>query len=202
MIIMVDYGVGNLRSVEKAVQAVGGIILRSSEPADLEQAEKIILPGVGAFHDGMRGLQKHALIEPLKEAVGQRKPVLGICLGMQLLFEMGYEHGEMAGLGLLPGKVVAFPAGAEKVPQTGWNQIWPKGDSSLLDGIETGEYAYLNNSYYCDAQMEDTLASTDYGLSYSSVVGRDHVYGVQFHPEKSQQVGLRILRNFVGGSDA
>lgn len=201
MIVMVDYGVGNLRSVEKAIQAVGGDIIRSTQAEDLERAEKIILPGVGAFQDGMRGLHMHALIEPLQAAVTVGKPVLGICLGMQLLFEVGYEHGEMAGLGILPGEVIPFPDSVEKVPQTGWNQIWPKGTPDLLEGIEPGDYAYFNHSYYCDAPPENTLASTDYGLFYPSVVGRDQIFGVQFHPEKSQRVGLQILRNFVGGSD-
>ena len=202
MIVMVDYGVGNLRSVEKAIEAVGGQILRTTKPDDLEHAEKIILPGVGAYQDGMQGLRKLGLVDSLKDAAKLAKPILGICLGMQLLFDVGYEHGEMAGLGLLPGEVVAFPAGAEKIPQTGWNQIWPNGTPFLLEGINPGEYAYFNHSYYCDARPEHTLASTDYGFSYPSVVGRDRVFGVQFHPEKSQRVGLQILRNFVGASNA
>jgi glutamine amidotransferase len=197
MIVMVDYGVGNLRSVEKAIRSVGGEILTTTDPATIQSADKIILPGVGAFQDGMRGLERHDLVEPLRQAAGRHKPLLGICLGMQLLFEVGFEHGEMTGLRLLPGEVVAFPLGDVKIPQTGWNQIWPTNEELLLKGIKPGDYAYFNHSYYCAADQEHILARTEYGLEYASVVGRENVLGVQFHPEKSQRVGLQILRNFV-----
>jgi glutamine amidotransferase len=125
-------------------------------------------------------------------------PRLGICVGMQLLFEVSEELGEHKGLGLMPGRVRRFPESGLKVPQTGWNQLQIQGESPLLKGLAPGSYAYFNHSYYCAAaQAEDVLASTDYGLSYASVVGRGSLYGVQFHPEKSQAVGLQILRNFV-----
>jgi glutamine amidotransferase len=199
MIIMVDYGVGNLRSVEKAIRSVGGEILTTTDPDEIVTGEKLILPGVGAFQDGMRGLQKHDLVESLGQAASRGTPILGICLGMQLLFMTGYEHGEMTGLGYLPGEVLAFPPGNVKIPHTGWNQIWPVGENMLLKGISPGDYAYFNHSYYCHAKEENVLASTEYALNYASVVGRDHIFGVQFHPEKSQRVGLQILRNFVEG---
>lgn len=197
-VVLIDYGVGNLRSVNKALAAVGAEVLQTSDPGAILRAGKVVLPGVGAFGDGMAGLQARGLVEPLQEIVRRGVPLLGICLGMQLLFESSTELGTYAGLAFLPGQVRRFPPADLKVPQTGWNQIEPERESPLLRGLEPGCYAYFNHSYYCDAaDRRDWLASTDYGLRYASVVGRGRLYGAQFHPEKSQAVGLQILRNFV-----
>ncbi len=196
-IALVDYGIGNLRSVEKALAAVGAAVQLTSDPQVILAAEKVVLPGVGAFGDGMAGLRERGLVEVIETVVARETPLLGICVGMQVLFEQSNERGQHAGLGLLPGRVRRFDSGDLKVPQTGWNQIWPLRDSPLLHGLEPGAYAYFNHGYYCAAALDDTLANTDYGIDYPSVVGRGRLYGAQFHPEKSQHVGLAILRNFV-----
>lgn len=198
MIALIDYGLGNLRSVQKALEAVGAEVRLTSQASEIMAAAKVVLPGVGAFGDGIAGLRQRNLIEVIKSVVDQAKPLLGICLGMQLLFEVSYELGEHQGLGLLPGKVVKFPANDLKVPQTGWNQILQEQKCQLLEGIAPNSYAYFNHSYYCEAaDWEQVLASSEYGLRYASAVGKGRVYGVQFHPEKSQALGLRILKNFV-----
>lgn len=201
MIALVDYGIGNLRSVEKALAASGAEVCLSEDPGTILQAEKVVLPGVGAFGDGMAGLRERKLVNVVYEIVRRGIPLLGICVGMQLLFEVSEEMGEHPGLGLLPGRVKRFEPDPErhlKVPQTGWNMLYQEQDTLLLTGLATGSYAYFNHSYYCAAtERSDILASTSYGLHYASVVGRGHIYGVQFHPEKSQDVGLKILRNFV-----
>lgn len=198
MIAVVDYGAGNLRSVAKALAAVGAHVEIIESGLALAAAKKIVLPGVGAFRDGMAALQQRDLVPALREAVAAGTPLLGICLGMQVLFETGEEHGNHAGLGLLPGTVRAFPAGKLKIPHTGWNQIVPARPGALLDGLPPGSHAYFNHGYYCDPSMaSDVLASTEYGMRFASVVGRGHVFGVQFHPEKSQTAGLKILKNFV-----
>jgi len=198
MIALVDYGIGNLRSVEKAIQAAGGIVRVTSDASDIHSADQVVLPGVGAFGDGMAGLKARGLDLALVEVASSGKPMLGICLGMQLLFEASEELGEHAGLALLAGQVRRFPQANLKIPHTGWNQVFPLRASPLLAGLDRGSYAYFNHSYYCDpAHPEDALAQSDYGLSYACVVRKDNLYGVQFHPEKSQAVGLTILRNFV-----
>ncbi len=204
MIALVDYGIGNLRSVEKALQAVGAQVILTDDPAVILAADKVVLPGVGAFGDGAQGLQQRGLAAVVQELARRSTPLLGICLGMQLLFENSYEMGEHRGLGLLPGSVLRFPelslpAGqAMKVPQTGWNQVAVEQDSPLLANLQSGFYAYFNHSYYCAPQeAANMLGSTEYSLRYASIVGRGALYGVQFHPEKSQAVGLQILRNFV-----
>ena len=197
-VILIDYGIGNLRSVEKALTTVGASVTLSNSPEDLQRAQKVVLPGVGAFGDGMRGLIQRDLDKAVIDVVQRGVPLLGICLGMQLMFEGSDEDPDQPGLGLLPGWVRRFPQGSLKIPQTGWNQILPKRDSPLLHGLPQGSYAYFNHGYYCDAsEQEDWLASTEYGLVYTSVAGRDDIYGVQFHPEKSQQVGLQMLHNFM-----
>lgn len=198
MIALLDYGIGNLRSVEKACTAVGARVKLASDPGELLGAEKIILPGVGAFGDGIQRLRQRGLVAVITSLVERGTPLLGICLGMQLLFEVSYELGEHRGLGLLPGEVRLFEEGDLKVPQTGWNQIWPEKESALLEGLDANSYAYFNHSYYCAPQDHgDVLASTEYGIRYASIVNRGRLYGVQFHPEKSQAVGLQILKNFV-----
>ncbi len=198
MIALIDYGIGNLRSVEKALQAVSAPVRLTSEPAEILAARQVILPGVGAFGDGMAGLNQRGLIPILHTIAAKGVPLLGICLGMQLLFEESEELGLHQGLGLLRGRVRRFPQAGWKVPQTGWNQLRIERPTPLLEGLRSGDYAYFNHSYYCEpANSADVLASTDYILTYASVVGRGNLYGVQFHPEKSQAVGLQILRNFV-----
>jgi glutamine amidotransferase len=198
MIALVDYGIGNLRSVEKALEAVGADVRLTEDSDQILAADKVVLPGVGAFGDGMAGLQDRGLVPVVKTVVARGTPLLGICLGMQVLFESSSERGQHAGLGLLPGQVRRFQDSTLKIPQTGWNQIKPVRESRLLQGLAPGSYAYFNHSYYCDPQdQQDVLAQTDYGLDYASVVGRGRLYGIQFHPEKSQSVGLAILKNFV-----
>lgn len=198
MIAVIDYGAGNLHSVQKAVEHVGGNSVVTNDARVILRAEKVILPGVGAFKDGMQGLRERELIEVIKEAVESGKHLLGICLGMQLLFDESDEQGWTRGLSLLPGKVIPFQKPGIKIPQIGWNQLTLEKSSPILTGIETGEYAYFNHSYYCDLEGRDPLiASTDYGVTFASVVGHENVFGVQFHPEKSQRVGQIILKNFV-----
>lgn len=198
MIALIDYGIGNLRSVQKALEAVGAEVRMTTQASEILAAAKVVLPGVGAFGDGMAGLRQRDLVTVIESVVNQARPLLGICLGMQLMFDVSYELGEHQGLGLLPGKVVRFPAEDLKVPQTGWNQIVPERECQLLQGIPPNSYAYFNHSYYCEAtDWDQVLASSEYGLRYATVVGKGRLYGVQFHPEKSQAVGLQILKNFV-----
>ena len=197
MIALIDYGIGNLRSVYKALETVGADVQLTDDAEVILSASRVVLPGVGAFKDGMDGLRVRGLISTLKALVERETPLLGICVGMQLMFEIGEEMGENLGLGYLPGRVRCFPDQGLKIPQTGWNQLIPIRSSCLFEGLPSGSYAYFNHSYYCDASPEDSLAITEYGLEYPSVVGRGRLYGVQFHPEKSQSVGLTILRNFV-----
>jgi glutamine amidotransferase len=197
MITLVDYGIGNLRSVEKAFNAVGAEVCLTSDPEVILTAEKIVLPGVGAFGDGMAGLEERGLVQPIKDLVARGTALLGICLGMQLLFEESEEHGRFAGLGFLPGKVRRFNIPDLIIPHTGWNRILVERPNPLLHRLPPDSYAYFNHGYYCEIQADDVLAYTEYGLRYGSVVGRGSIYGAQFHPEKSQHVGLMILRNFV-----
>lgn len=205
MIAIIDYGIGNLRSVEKAFLHVGGDARLTADPAVVRAAHGVVVPGVGAFGACALGLRGGGFEELVLEAVQVGKPLLGICVGMQLLFDNSEELGQHAGLGLLPGQVLRFPEGAVdaagqrlKVPQIGWNQLWQDGSDPLLAGVPAGSYAYFVHSYYCaPAEPSDVIATTDYGLDYASIVRRANLWGVQFHPEKSQAVGLQILRNFV-----
>lgn len=198
MIALVDSGVGNLRSVAKALAAAGGQVELTSDPSVIAAAEKVALPGVGAFGDTMNGLRRRGLVPVLEQLVAASVPLLGICVGMQVLFESSDELGHHAGLGFLPGRVRRFELADLKVPHTGWNQIVPQTASPLLQNLPPGSYAYFNHSYYCvPSEPADTAARTEYGLAFASAVQRGRLYGVQFHPEKSQAVGLAILRNFV-----
>jgi len=198
-VTLIDAGTGNLRSVFKALESLGARVLLTSDPAQVAQAGKVVLPGVGAFGDFMKGLRRRGLEAPVLEVHRRGNPLLGICVGMQAFFEVGREMGEHKGLGLLKGQVAHFPAFKElKIPHTGWNQLWPQRDSWLLRDIDAGQYAYFNHSFYCEpGQAEHVLAHTDYGINFASVVQSGNLYGVQFHPEKSQRVGLQILSNFL-----
>lgn len=199
MIAIVNYGLGNLHSVQKAFAYVGGEAVVTEDAGTILKADKVVLPGVGAFADGMRGLETRGLLPVVKEAAASNIPLLGICLGMQLLFDESEEKGLHKGLGLLPGKVVLFRRTDVKVPQIGWNQVEVQKSSALMDGIRDGDYFYFNHGYYCRPRDEsDVLAVTDYGIPYASAVERGNIYGVQFHPEKSQKTGLRLIENFVG----
>lgn len=197
-VALIDHGVGNLRSVEKALTVVGGDVTLTADPKQIQMADKVVLPGVGAFADAMRGLEERGLRRPVLAAIEENKPLLGICVGMQMLFEVSEEHGEHEGLGVLPGRVARFQSESLTIPQTGWNQISPVRESQLLKGLPENSYAYFNHTYYCVPEnSEHVLATTQYGLVYASMVQRGSLYGVQFHPEKSQQVGLAILGNFI-----
>lgn len=197
--MLVDAGTGNLHSVYTALVRLGYAITLTQDPADLAKASRVILPGVGAFRGLMDGLRQRGLDQALGDVIARRIPLLGICVGMQALFESSAEMGAWPGLAFLPGQVVRFvDKPGYKIPHTGWNQIWPQMDSPLLEKLHPGAYAYFNHAYTCaPAQAKDTVASTDYITDFASVVQHDLVFGVQFHPEKSQQVGLQILRNFM-----
>lgn len=198
MITIINYGLGNLHSVQKAVANVGGEAVVTDDDQEIINAEKVILPGVGAFADGMKGLESRGLVSVVQEVAAQGKPLLGICLGMQLLFEESEEQGRYQGLGLLAGKVVQFKHPGVKVPQIGWNQVQVSKSSDLMDGIQDGDYFYFNHGYYCiPADADDVLTMTEYGVNFASSVERELIIGVQFHPEKSQQRGLQVLKNFV-----
>jgi glutamine amidotransferase len=198
MIAIIDYGAGNLRSVRNTLTHLGADVITVSTPDQLDNVDKIVLPGVGAFGAGMNALRAAGFEEPLKAKVAAGVPLIGICLGMQYLFECSDEMGDHKGLGLLPGRVTRFPADGPKVPHIGWNQLHVRQDNPLLAGVESGAYAYFVHSYYVEAaDPGDVLATTDYGIDYASVVTRDNLFGIQPHPEKSQAVGLRILKNFV-----
>lgn len=197
--LLVDAGTGNLRSVHHALMQLGFRIQVTSGPEDiLRHPGRVVLPGVGAFGSFMRGLHQRGLIEALQTAFRRGDPILGICVGMQALFAISEELGEHAGLGLLAGRVVRFPDSEDlKVPHTGWNQLWFKAGSPLFENLPAGSYAYFNHSFYCANEYDaDTSATTDYGIDFTSAIQHDNLFGVQFHPEKSQGVGLRVLGNF------
>lgn len=205
-IAIIDYGMGNLRNVQKAFEHIGVAAQISAQPDDLDTADGLILPGVGAFGDAMDNLHAADLVDPIQRHVRDGKPLLGICLGLQLLFEESEEMGCHQGLGLLPGRVIRF-AERLKVPHIGWNQLeicqcpgveTRAAQAALLDGIPNGSYAYFVHSYYAmPSDLSCVLATTRYGIEFASVVGAGNVFGAQPHPEKSQEVGLRLLKNFA-----
>ena len=202
MMALIDYGISNLRSVQKAFEHLGAQVTLTHTPDQVRRADKLILPGVGAFAAGMDGLRRRELIEPIQQRVRGGVPLLGICLGMQLLLDEGEEVETGAqpepGLCLLAGRVVRLRGENIHIPHMGWNQLLPVRDSALLRDVEPGAYAYFVHSYVCEpADADVILATTDYGQSFASVVGVGNVWGIQFHPEKSQQTGLRVLKNFI-----
>lgn len=206
-VCIIDYRMGNLRSVAKAIEHVGGTAKMVSKPGEIERAEKLILPGVGAFGDAMRFLDEMGLSDPIRAYVQSGRPMLGVCLGMQLLFDGSEEDaadGELVkGLGILPGKVVRFDnhRGGQhlNVPHMGWNGLkWSRPDP-ILDGLDQGSAVYFVHSYYAEpANPDDLSATADYGGDFCASVHRNNLFATQFHPEKSQRVGMRILTNFVG----
>ncbi len=194
---IIDYGVGNLRSVERAFAVTGNHAVISDDPSVLRQAKGLVLPGVGAFAACMNALSARGFDTIVCERVLEGTPLLGICVGMQMLFEESEEFGNTAGLGLIPGRVRRLPSEG-LVPQVGWNQIRKRNSHPILSGIENDAFFYFVHSYYCDAGDEAiVVGETDYGITYASVIGRGDLCGVQFHPEKSQAVGLRMLANFA-----
>jgi glutamine amidotransferase len=196
-ITIIDYGVGNFRNVQKAFQTIGAAAEISDSIEVVASAEVVVLPGVGAFGDAINNLRRRGLDQPVLAAVQAGKPLLGICVGLQLLFDESEEMGHHQGLGILAGKVVRFPQNLT-VPHMGWNQIEPERDHPLLNNIDRGDFAYFAHSYYAlPDKPDDIIACTDYGRRYPSIVGQNNICAIQFHPEKSQQVGLQILRNFV-----
>jgi len=199
MIAIIDYGMGNLRSVQKGFEKVGRQATITNDPAVIRDAAKVVLPGVGAFGDCMQELRRRELVEPIRSAIGSGKPFLGICLGMQLLFDVGWEGGRHEGLGVLPGEVVRFEVPPEyKVPHMGWNQLAIRRRAPLLEGLEEGAHVYFVHSYYVVPRDRDVIAAeTSYPQPFTSMIWRDNLFATQFHPEKSQADGLRMLRNFA-----
>jgi glutamine amidotransferase len=199
MITIIDYGMGNLRSVQKAIEAVGSAAEITSDPDRVKQASKVILPGVGAFADAMAELRRTGLAEAFREAVQEGRPCLGVCLGLQLLFDVSTEDGEHAGLGLLKGRVVRFaPRPGLKVPHMGWNTLRVRKPAPLLAGLGPSPSVYFVHSYYAVAQdPEDVAAEADYPDPFAAVVWRENLMACQFHPEKSQAVGLVMYAKFA-----
>jgi glutamine amidotransferase len=201
MIAIVDYGMGNLRSVEKAIARTGATVRVTSDPRQILEARGVVLPGVGAFGACMENLSSRGLVEPVRAAVASGKPFLGICLGLQLLFEESEEFGPIRGLGILPGRVVRFGGSALdglKIPQMGWNRLKIRHRVGELGGIDDGAYVYFVHSYYVVPSEPDVVAATtEYGVEVTAAIAWRNVFACQFHPEKSQTVGLRLLANFA-----
>jgi glutamine amidotransferase len=203
MIAIIDYGVGNLRSVEKAFAYLGFQAKVTANPKEVLKAEKVVLPGVGAFGKAMEHLIKAGMAPVVGEVIGSGRPFLGICLGLQLLFEesseiFGDQECRHKGLGIFQGRVLRFPAGDLKVPQIGWNQIEKIGEAPILNGVPEGSFFYFVHSYYVKPQNPQiTLCRTNYGIKYCSGISYRNVSAFQFHPEKSSRVGLQILKNFA-----
>lgn len=205
MIAIIDYGVGNLFSLSASLKFLGAETKVTNKEEDLRTADRIILPGVGAFEDAIAKLRATGLVEAILEETEKGKPLLGICLGMQLLFETSYEYGEHKGLGLIPGEIASIeadlparPSGEKlKVPHIGWNSLHLKNEDPLFKYIKEGNYVYYVHSFYGKNCLENTIASSNYDIEITGAVRRGSVYGTQFHPEKSGNVGLNILRAFM-----
>jgi glutamine amidotransferase len=204
MIQIVDYGMGNLRSVQKAFERLSVPAEICMRPAEIADCDKLILPGVGAFRDAIAELRRQEFVEPIKAHIAAGKPFLGICLGLQLLFDVSYEDGTWEGLGVVPGKVVRFPeqAGIEvprlKVPHMGWNSVAAAPDCPLFAAIPPASYFYFVHSYYVVPDDDSVVVGrTEYGQTFASVIQRGKMFATQFHPEKSQKLGLQLLKNFA-----
>ncbi len=196
-LVIVDYEAGNLRSVVRAVAHAGGEPLITSSGRDVEGADALIVPGVGAAADTMRNLKRHALVDPIREYIASGRPFLGVCMGQQALFDASEEGGEHPCLGVLPGRVVRLPGG-QKVPHMGWNRVRIAKPHAIFDGIADGSYFYFVHSYYPRPDDDEiVIGETEYGVTFASVVGRDNVVATQFHPEKSATTGLRMYENFL-----
>lgn len=198
-VVVVDYGMGNLRSVAKALETVGIDVKVSSNAQDLRDANALVVPGVGAFGDAINNLNKLGLTEEIIKSIENGKAYLGICLGLQILFEYGYEFGKHKGLGVLKGEVVRFEnKEGFKIPHMGWNQVWKKSCKDMYgDNIKDGEYFYFVHSFYVRPVEKEIIASTtDYITEFCSAIEKDNIWAVQFHPEKSQKAGLNLLKNF------
>jgi glutamine amidotransferase len=197
MIAIVDYGMGNLRSVEKGFLKVGADVRVTSDPEVVDNADAVVLPGVGAFRDCMRNLREMLLLEPVIRAIQKGKPYLGICLGLQILFTESEEFGVSKGLGIFKGKVIKFPENNLKVPHMGWNTVKIVRKPPVLLTIEDENFFYFVHSYYVvPADKDLTATTTDYGVTFTSMVWKENIFATQFHPEKSQELGLRILKGF------
>lgn len=198
MIAVVDYGMGNLGSVAKALEQVGGAVRIVAEPAGLESADRCLLPGVGNFGDGMKNLVARGFAEPVRSFIRSGRPFFGICLGMQMLLESSEEAPGVPGLGVIPGVVKRFPAGVEKIPHMGWNSVRRVSSHPGFGSVEDGDYFYFVHSYYAaPAERSDLALECEYVLPFAAALGRGNVLATQFHPEKSQQAGLELLRAFV-----
>lgn len=199
MIAIIDYDAGNIKSVEKALQYLGEETCVTRNPEEILEAEKVILPGVGAFGDAMQKLHQYGLVEVIKEVVNRRKPLLGICLGLQLLFESSEESPGVEGLGILKGKILRFPEDAGvKIPHVGWNSLQYPNSGRLFANVPENAFVYFVHSYYLKAEDPQIVtASAWYGTQIHASVEKDQVFACQFHPEKSSETGLRILKNFV-----
>lgn len=198
MIVVVDYGMGNLRSVQKGFEKVGSPAIISRDPEEIKRADRLVLPGVGAFPECMRNLSRLDLVPPILEFLQSGRPFLGICLGLQLLFDESEEFGIHEGFKAVPGRVKAFDRNMGlKVPHMGWNQVYYRKEIPLFRGIENGSFFYFVHSYYVEPENEaDIAAETDYGIKFTCAIARGNTFAVQFHPEKSQENGLKILTNF------
>jgi glutamine amidotransferase len=204
MIAIIDYGMGNLRSVQKGFEKIGSEAIVTDDPLVVLQAERVVLPGVGAFRDCMHNLEQGGFVEPILKVIAEGRPFLGICVGMQLLFTDSVEFGMYSGLNIIPGHVLRFPdnmtvAGEKlKVPQMGWNQLSFKRRPPVFEGVEDGSNVYFVHSYYVRPDDSGVVATTtDYGIEFCSSVWKDNIVATQFHPEKSQEIGLKILKNFA-----
>lgn len=199
-VAIIDYGIGNLRSVEKAFTSQGIEAVVTRDEKALRAADKLVLLGVGAFGYAMESLRKLGFDELVIEAVGAGKPLIGLCVGLQMMFDEGHEFGVHKGLGLLPGRVIRFPDGV-RIPHVGWNEVEYRdrsGELPIFNGLPDRSFYYFVHSYYVEATGVDSIiGETEYGIRFPSICGRDNVIGVQFHPEKSQATGLRLLRNFA-----
>ncbi len=199
MIAIIDYGVGNLFSLKSSFAFIGEEAVVTQDKNVIDKAERIILPGVGAFGDAVEKLNKSGMAEVLLKEVEKGKPVMGICLGMQLLFDESYEFGVHKGLGLIEGKIVPFEGRIDKklrIPQIGWNSLKLYNNSPIFNEISENDYVYFVHSFFADCPKKNVIATSDYGIEFTAAVQKDNVFGCQFHPEKSGEVGLKILKGF------